>query len=325
MALASGAAAAAPTSGNWTGSTVSVAKLQDLVDSGDLQAQDIIHWRAPGNEVVPAPRDSEVIIFADHLNRGFKPPGSLFFRTLLAYYGLRPQDLAPNSILSLSNFTVLCEDYLQMEPSLDLFLEFFYCNPQRSSATLPLNICGGVAIQRRRDSLFPVLKLNSHPRAWQSTFFYCKNISPKGQPRLPGFRAEPLVLGESTNSYAKNRAALAPILSRIRALKAHGLKGTDLVKCWVGWCIKPLSIRPKLICDYTNIPSDCLRFTFEEPDDEEVIRTSKKLLSESIATITLDGLLPFSSENPAPKVLNLLPSNSYTSFFLSLLYFNNPS
>ena len=66
-------------------------------------------------------------MFGEHLFYGFTPPSNLFFCQVLDFYKLRIHDLAPNSILNLSNFVTLCEDYLQIKPDLDFFLELFYC------------------------------------------------------------------------------------------------------------------------------------------------------------------------------------------------------
>ena len=76
----------------------------------------------------PNPRDGEVIVFTDHMNRGFSPPDSKFFREVLHFSKLHPQDTGPNFISNICNFEVLCEVYLQQEPTVDLFREYFYPN-----------------------------------------------------------------------------------------------------------------------------------------------------------------------------------------------------
>ena len=103
-----------------------------------LPPQEEIHWRGAADEIRPQPDVGEVIVFTEHITRGFRPPGSLFFRQVLHHYGLRPQDIGPNSILNISNFTVLCESYLQIPPNLNLFLELFHCKPQREHTDGPL-------------------------------------------------------------------------------------------------------------------------------------------------------------------------------------------
>ena len=88
-------------------------RLAGLLPSG-------VKARVPGDESVPSTAKDEVVVFCEHLFRGFTPPGNLFFRQLLNFYKLRIHDLAPNSVLTLSNFVTLCEDYLQIEPDLHL-------------------------------------------------------------------------------------------------------------------------------------------------------------------------------------------------------------
>jgi hypothetical protein len=86
-------------SSNWEGSTVSLQTLQDLARVGLLPKEEEGLWRAPRDEIVPAPRDRELVFFTTHIERGLSVTGSRFFRELLHYYGLRLHDLGPNSIL----------------------------------------------------------------------------------------------------------------------------------------------------------------------------------------------------------------------------------
>ena len=102
---------------SWAKSTVSEAVLQKFADSGELSKKQEIVWRAAGDEIRPKPQEGEVVVLLDHVTRGLRPPGSSFFRRVLSYYNLTPLDLAPNSILNISNFVVYCEDYLLMTTS----------------------------------------------------------------------------------------------------------------------------------------------------------------------------------------------------------------
>ena len=93
---------------DWARSIVTEERLHELEIQGLLPSQKDIGWRAPAKETRLHPKDGEVVVFVDHVTRGFRPPGSLFFRELLRFYGLHPQDLAPNSIVNVGNFTVFC-------------------------------------------------------------------------------------------------------------------------------------------------------------------------------------------------------------------------
>ena len=61
---------------NWVPSQVTEEQLNGCVATGALEKKEVIHWRAPGPENPPEPKDGEVIVFVDHLGRGFSPPGS---------------------------------------------------------------------------------------------------------------------------------------------------------------------------------------------------------------------------------------------------------
>ena len=233
----------------------------------------------PGDELVPSPVKDEVIIFCEHLFRGFTPPGNLFFRQLLNFYKLRIHDLAPNSFLTLSNFVTLCEDYLQIEPDLDLWLELFYCNPQPETSGGPLLQCGAVALQRRLNSVFPKPVFPNRIKDWQKSFFYCKDTSPEGEPKLPLFsedrlEATPLMKARCPETA---RPKVESLITRIRALLSHDLENMDLVRCWTTWKIQPLSPRTRLICSYTRCVTADLRITDKLADGPELGRLIKKL------------------------------------------------
>ena len=149
-----------------------------------------------------------------------------------------------------------------MAPSLELFLELFYCNPSHKNK--PLGPYGGVSIQRRRECDFPALVLASHPNGWQNSYFYCKDTSPESdEAHFPAFRNSPLVYDPKMNSYAsdENRVLIEAVRVRARALLAHGLRGTDLVKCWISWFIQPLSIRTWLFHEFTGETTDSMRYS----------------------------------------------------------------
>ena len=103
------------------------------------------------------------------MSRGFAPPGSKFFRDVLNFFDLRPQDIGPNSVSNICNFQVFCEVYLGEEPSLLLFRELFCLNRQNECANGPSLELGGISIQRRRDYLFPYAEPPSHPKDWNQT------------------------------------------------------------------------------------------------------------------------------------------------------------
>ena len=145
----------APTSCNWVKSIVTDSTLDDFVKTGYLPKKEIMSYRAPNpEEEIPQPKSGEVIVFTDHMNRGFSPPGSKFFRDVLHFFDLHPQDIRPNSVSNICNFQVLSEIYLGEEPNILLFKELFYLNRQNECASGQSLELGGVSIQHRRDVIF---------------------------------------------------------------------------------------------------------------------------------------------------------------------------
>ena len=98
------------------------------------------------------------------------------------------------------------------------------------------------------------------------------------------------------------RVKLAPLLHKINVLTAHGLKGTDLIKTWMKWRVQPLSMRHKLLCEYSGSRMDPIRFSEEDIPTKTLIKIIKTQLGETIAEIGEDGLKPFCRTNPAPEV-----------------------
>ena len=152
------------TSCNWVQSRVTEEELNNFVATSALAKKDDIHWRAPDEEIPPKPKDGEVIVFADHLSRGFSPPGSKFFRDVLHFFQLHPQDIGPNSVSNICNFQVFCEAYLREEPTVDLFREFYYLNHQTKFTDRPSQDLGGVSIQKGKRSAFPMLSRIATPK-----------------------------------------------------------------------------------------------------------------------------------------------------------------
>lgn len=301
---------------NWGRSTMTLNKLQ-LYEAGGLIPKDC-GWRLPGKEEVPKPRSGEVVVFCDHVTRGFKPPGSKFFREMLAHYGLRLHDFGPNSMLNISNFHVMCEDYLEMEPDLDLWLEWFYCNSQREYTGGPLLQCGAVALQRRANCIFPKLALSSRNTDWQLSYFYCKDKSPPSEKPLPAFDNTTLELTPKLTAKGnpEARSKIEGWLQKTNALLAHGLIRLNLVRCWVGWRIQPVSLRTWLIHEYSSLITDDLRCSKDELEEDAIQLIVRKLTNEKLAVHELVGLEPFCALNKPYQV-------TYKCFLLASAYYNS--
>ena len=219
---------------------------------------------------------------------------------------------------NICNFQVFCEVYLQEEPTVELFREYFYLNRQNEYSNGPSLELGGISIQRRRDVIFPYARLPSHPKDWNQTWFYCQDTSPADENQLPGFRAlrlesnHPLPDKLSTTE----RKKLAPTFAKVKALLGNGLTGIDLVRCWVSWRVIPLSRRSSLMCTYTGAKKDPLRHSSEDLTDDAINKMEKSLLHESPVDCSKVGLSPFCKSNPAPEVSRQI---TYFTFILNIL------
>ncbi|XP_037478723.1 uncharacterized protein LOC119355935 isoform X4 [Triticum dicoccoides] len=287
---------------NWVPSRVTKDQLNRCVATVSLAKKEVIHWRAPSTENPPEPKDGEVIIFVDHLGRGFSPSGSKFFRDVLASFQLHPQDIGPNSVSNICHFQVFCEAYLQEEPTVELFRDFFHLNHRTEFTDGPNTELGGMAVQKRKEVSFPHAKLQSHPKEWNQTWFYCKDTSPTDENPLPGCHPHCL---SNTHPFpqrltAKERATYAPQLSKLRAFMANGLAGVDFSRCWLSWSILPLSRHPGLMCEYTGSLKDPQRHMDIQLTDDEVTEAVKKMLNEPEAICSQTGLSPFCTSNKPP-------------------------
>ena len=63
-----------------------------------------IKWRVPGTEDPPTPRQGEVVVFVDHIGRGFKPPRSKHLQTLCAGLSERNPRIVLQLVLLVRSF-----------------------------------------------------------------------------------------------------------------------------------------------------------------------------------------------------------------------------
>ncbi len=115
--------------GDWDGSIVHDDHVDFLRDTRRLPNADKVEVRlAPAKEISPRPQEAqegERVVFRSYFLRGFGLPVSAFFRSWLEFYQLQPHHLTPNAVVLLSAFVTLCEGYLGVLPTLELWGEFF--------------------------------------------------------------------------------------------------------------------------------------------------------------------------------------------------------
>jgi hypothetical protein len=178
---------------------------------------------APAGEITPAPQPGERVVFYNHFLRGFALPANAFFRQFLDFYHLQPHHLSPNTVVLLSGFVTLCEGYLGILPSLELWGQLFYLKLGTWTKGEPAQ-CGACVAVRRGGSTgvyFPQIALTESVKMWQDTYFYVRNAFPDSDClNLPEYQAGPPA-GERDNWGQRTRpvpAAIAGILRRLQEL-----------------------------------------------------------------------------------------------------------
>ena len=94
-------------------SYVTEGPIKKLRGAGYLAA-DIAHRLPATGQIVPTPEPHDRVVFLPHFVRGLGFPLHPFVHGLMFYYGLYFHDLAPNFILNISAFIVVCEAFLRV-------------------------------------------------------------------------------------------------------------------------------------------------------------------------------------------------------------------
>ena len=97
-------------------SSVTEGHIKRLRKAGYLSS-DIAHRLPDKGQLIPTPRPHERVMFLTHFLRGLGFPLHPFVWGLMFYYGLDFHDLAPNFILNISAFIIVCEAFLHCRRS----------------------------------------------------------------------------------------------------------------------------------------------------------------------------------------------------------------
>ena len=110
-------------------SSVKEKNIMELREAGYLD-KEIAHCLPEKGEIIPTPDPHERVEFLTHCVRWLGFPLHPFVRGLMFYYGLDFHDLAPNFILNISAFIVVCEAFLCIPPHFGLWLKTFNVKPK---------------------------------------------------------------------------------------------------------------------------------------------------------------------------------------------------
>ena len=150
-------------------STVKERHIANLRAAGYL-AVDIAHRLPDDGQVIPTPGSHERVVFLAHFVRGLGFPLHPFIRGLMFYYGLDFHDQAPDSVLHISSFIVVCEAFLRITPHFGLWLKTFNMRPRVIDGRHAE--CGGAIISKGADVPWPKGSFAETSDLWQKKWFY---------------------------------------------------------------------------------------------------------------------------------------------------------
>ena len=156
--------------------------IKELWETGYL-AKGIVYRLPAKGQIVPTPEPHERVVFLTHFVRGLGFPLHPFVRGLMFYYGLDFHDLAPNSILNISTFIVVCEAFLRIPPHFGLWLKTFNVKPKMVSGQQAK--CGGAMVGKMPNVTWPKVSFVETVKGWQSGWFYITESRDTNWPATP--------------------------------------------------------------------------------------------------------------------------------------------
>ncbi|KAE8786310.1 hypothetical protein D1007_39918 [Hordeum vulgare] len=258
----------ASSQGAWLGSNVDEGHIEALRHHRLLPPASQVLVRLPSSETAPAPAAGEVVVFVEHFYRGFGLPASSFFAEWLQFFGLQPHHLAPNAILQLAVFVVLCEGFVGIEPCVDLWRNLFFFKQQsiamekseveKLKGPRPMTPCGAALVHHRLKSGFPQMPLQESIKHWQKGFFYVNSADPaQDDLNMPSFAIAPPTRRNWDAKTPRPHPEVALICAHLDILEKSGLLGRDLLATMVVRRILPLHRRPHLVCQMSGRLDPC--------------------------------------------------------------------
>ena len=124
-----------------------------------------------------------------HFLRGLGFPLHPFVRGLMFYYGLDFHDLAPNFVLNILAFIVVCEAFFCIRPHFGLWLKTFNVKPKVVRG--PQAECGGAMVGKMANVLWLEGSFVETLKGWQSGWFYITEPRDPEWVAAPEFRSGP--------------------------------------------------------------------------------------------------------------------------------------
>jgi hypothetical protein len=131
-----------------------------------------------------------VVSFVRFHERGFMAPASRFMRALCHHYGVELHNFAPNAISQAATFIGICEGFLGIPVSWDLWVHLFrgelFTLSMTETRTRRVVRAGGMSLavrSQRKDDYIPCTMMTNNA-GWERGWFYLRNNEP-GLPPTP--------------------------------------------------------------------------------------------------------------------------------------------
>ena len=167
-------------------SSIKKKDIKELREAGYL-AKEIVRRLPAKGQIVPTLEPHERVVFLTHFVRGLGFPLHPFVRGLMFYYGLEFHDLAPNFLLNMSAFIVVCEAFLRIPPHFGLWLKTFNVKPKVVSGQQAE--CGGAMVGKMPNVTWPEGSFVETVKGWQSGWFYITEPRDTNWAATPEFRS----------------------------------------------------------------------------------------------------------------------------------------
>ena len=167
-------------------SSVTEEDIKKLREARYLTAE-ISHRLPARGQVVPTPEPNESVVFVSHFLRGLGLALDPFVRGLMFYYGLDFHDLAPDSLLHISSFIVVCEAFLCITPHFGMWLKTFDVKPKMIEGQHAA--CGGALISKIANVTWLEGSYVETIKGWESGWFYITEPRDTNWVAAPEFRS----------------------------------------------------------------------------------------------------------------------------------------
>ncbi|KAL6850505.1 hypothetical protein ACP4OV_021132 [Aristida adscensionis] len=271
---------APPVNLEWGRSACDKATVRRLMASGAFRPGELVRILAPERGDAPSPALGGgatgarlVVLSSSHIASGLRLDASDFLLCALAHYGVEWHHLTPDSMTVLSIFAHLCEAYLGVHPTVEVFTQFYRLVLRSTSQENSTTLGGAYIGLRHRPGMknqFPPYLLRCTHLYWNAAWF-CAELAPSC--RLTS-RAFPLKQRSSWDSALPLSDQQFEQVRQIVELSCQGLTGADIVRDYVKHWISPLQLSVEDIDSAVSQLLNLVRMKENAPPDRSSVPTS---------------------------------------------------